>query len=172
MVTEWLIILEKGIWFGLAAIGFAVLFNVPPRSLFLIWLLAAIGGMTRLVMLHYNGNIILGSFVGAAIIGFLSIQAAHIKHTPPIIFSIPAVIPMVPGVLAYRTMLGFINLASAPKGTPLQQVLIDTTNNGLNMIFILMALAVGVSVPMLISRRDTIKHMKFGMKAGSNYKGR
>ena len=111
-------------------------------------------------MLHFHINIILGSLTGAALIGFLSVQAAHIKHTPPIIFSIPAVIPMVPGVLAYRTMLGFINLASAHDGVPLQQILTETTSNGLNMLFILMALAVGVSVPMLISRKESVKTLK------------
>lgn len=38
---EWLIYAEKGFWFGIAAIGFAVLFNVPSRTLFPIWVLGA-----------------------------------------------------------------------------------------------------------------------------------
>lgn len=155
---------EKGIWFGLASLGFAVLFNVPPRSLLLIWILAAIGGVIRLLMMNFGMNIVLASFIVSTIIGFLSIQAAHTKHTPPIIFSIPAVIPMVPGILAYRTMLGFIKLASDHINIPYDQLLTETTSNGLKMIFILMALAVGVSVPMLITRKESIKHLKMKKK--------
>jgi uncharacterized membrane protein YjjB (DUF3815 family) len=164
MTTEWWLLYEKGIWFALASMGFAVLFNVPPRTLLLIMILALIGGMTRLIMLHYGINIILGSFAGATIIGFLSIQAAHIRHAPHLVFSIPAVIPMVPGVLAYRTMLGLIKLASEHSHTPLNQILTETTSNGLKMAFILIALAVGVSVPMLISRQETFKHFSFSKK--------
>jgi uncharacterized membrane protein YjjB (DUF3815 family) len=166
---EWWLIFEKGIWFGLASLGFAILFNVPPRTLFLIGVLALIGGMTRVIMLHFGINIILGSFAGATIIGFLSVMASHIKHAPPLVFSIPAVIPMVPGTLAYRTMLGFIKLASDHVNTPLSQMLSETTSNGLKMAFILLTLAVAVSVPMLISRKETFKYFRFGKKDKPNF---
>ena len=39
------------------------------------------------------------------------------------------------------------------------QVLSETINNGLKAIFILMSLAGGVAVPMLISRKESVKHM-------------
>jgi uncharacterized membrane protein YjjB (DUF3815 family) len=161
---DWILFIEKGFWYGLAAIGFAVLFNVPSRSIFLIWVLAAIGGLTRDYLVNSGFNIILGSFAGATIIGFLSVQAAHFKHTPPNIFTNPAVIPMVPGVLAYRTMLGFIKFASNQVDTAYAQILSETTSNGIKTIFILVALAVGVSLPMLLSRKETIKHLKIDNK--------
>ncbi len=159
MTMEWWLLVEKGIWFGLASLGFAILFNVPPRTLLLIMVLALIGGMTREIMLHFGIHVILGTFAGATIIGLLSVWTSHLKHTPPLVFSIPAVIPMVPGVLAYRTMLGFIKLASEHIDTSVSQTLAETTSNGLKMTFILMALAVGVSVPMLISRKETFKYL-------------
>lgn len=75
-------ILEKGIWFGAAAIGFGVLFNVPSRTIFLIWVLAALGGITKLFLLKMGISVILASFGGATLIGILSIPFAHNKHTP------------------------------------------------------------------------------------------
>ena len=154
-------ILEKGIWFGFAALGFAVLFNVPQRTLIVIWMLGAAGGMTKLLLMQANIGIVVATFAGAAVIGVLSVSAAHNKHAPPLVFSIPSVIPMVPGAFAYRMMLGLIKLAGTAVTDPTyHQILAETTSNGLKTMFILMSLAAGVSIPMLISRKDTIKKIR------------
>lgn len=160
---DWLSFFEKGIWFGFAALGFAILFNVPPRTLVIIWVLAAMGGLTKLFMVHLGINIVLSSLGGASLIGMLSTQAAHNKHAPPLVFSIPAVIPMVPGVFAYKMMLGMIKLAG-DSGVNTSEVLTDTISNGLKAMFILMSLAVGVAIPMLITRKSSVKHIKIGKR--------
>ena len=157
---EWLKLLENGIWFGFAAIGFAILFNVPQRTIWIIWLLAALGGLTRTYLLHLGIGVILPSFGGAALIGILSIPAAHNKHAPPLVFAIPAVIPMVPGVFAYKMILGLMKLAGDPTSVGYPQILSETVNNGLKVLFILMSLAVGVAIPMLITRKNSVKELK------------
>jgi len=162
MGFEILLFLEKGIWFGFAALGFAVLFNVPVRTLSIIYLLGAVGGLTKLALLQFDAPVVIATFAGATMIGILSISAAHNKHAPPLVFSIPSVIPMIPGAFAYRMMLGLIKLSGTSISTDLYyQTLAETTNNGLKTIFILLALAAGVSIPMLISRKETIKKIKF-----------
>ena len=154
-------ILEKGIWFGFAALGFAILFNVPQRTLKIIWLIAAAGGLTKLVLIQFNIDIVIATFAGATLIGILSVYAAHNKHAPPLVFSIPSVIPMIPGAFAYRMMLGLIQLSgTAVSSNTYFQTLAETTSNGLKTMFILMALAVGVAIPMLISRKETIKKIR------------
>jgi len=161
---EWFSFFEKGIWFGFAALGFAILFNVPPRTLLIIWLLAAVGGLTKLLMLHFDIGVVLASFGGASVIGILSIPAAHNKHAPPLVFAIPAVIPMVPGVFAYKMILGLIKLAGDPNTSLYPQILSETVNNALKVLFILMSLAVGVAIPMLITRKNSIKDIKIKKK--------
>jgi len=161
MTLEFLMILEKGIWFGFAALGFAILFNVPQRTLKIIWLIAAAGGLTKLVLIQFNIDIVIATFAGATLIGILSVYAAHNKHAPPLVFSIPSVIPMIPGAFAYRMMLGLIQLSgTAVSSNTYFQTLAETTSNGLKTMFILMALAVGVAIPMLISRKETIKKIR------------
>jgi len=161
MTIEFLLIFEKGIWFGFAALGFAVLFNVPQRALFIIWLIGAAGGLTKLLLMHYHTDIVISSFAGATLVGILSVSAAHNKHAPPLVFSIPAVIPMVPGAFAYRMMLGLIKLSgTAVTSETYSLTLGETASNGLKTLFILMALAVGVAIPMLISRKETIKKIR------------
>lgn len=160
---------EKCIWFGLAAVGFGVLFNVPSRTLFPVFIMGALGGFTKVVLLHLGINIVAGSLAGATLIGFLSIPFAHIKHAPPPMFAIPAVIPMVPGLLAYRMMLGLINLAADTHPEAYSQILTETTYNGLKVMFILMSLALGVGLPMLITRKESAKEIRFRRSAKRLY---
>jgi len=161
MILDILMILEKGIWFGFAALGFAVLFNVPHRTLVIVWLLGAAGGLTKLLLMYAGAGIIFSTFAGASLIGILSVSAAYNKDAPPLVFSIPSVIPMVPGAFAYRMMLGLIELASSTNSNDAYyKTLSETTGNGLKTMFILIALAAGVSIPMLISRKESIKKIK------------
>lgn len=157
---EWLKFLENGIWFGIAATGFAILFNVPRRTLLIIWVLAAIGGLTKLMMLHLGLSVVLSSLLGSSVIGILSNYAAHNKHSPPLVFAIPSVIPMVPGVFAYQMILGLIKLAGNTSANDYSIVLSQTVSNGLKVMFILMSLSVGVAIPMLITRKSSIKRTK------------
>ncbi|WP_372775044.1 threonine/serine exporter family protein [Mangrovibacterium sp.] len=161
---EWITFFEKWIWLGFAAVGFAVLFNVPPRTLWVIFVLGALGGSLKFFTMKLGGGIILGSFFGAMLVGFLSISAAHLRHAPPFVFAIPAVIPMVPGAFAYRMMLGIINLTGEVDHEIYGQLLSETVNNGLIAFFVLMCLALGVSAPMLLTRRESAKQIKVPLK--------
>ena len=158
---EWIALFEKGFWAGFAALGFAILFNVPQRTLFIIWGMGAIGGFTKFLLLGFEVNMIMSSLVGASLIGVLSVYAAHNKQAPPLVFSIPSVIPMVPGAFAYRMMLGCMELAGTTSNSQTYlKTLSETTNNGLKAFFILIALSAGVAIPMLVTRKDTFKRIK------------
>ena len=161
---NWITYFEKGIWFGLAAIGFAILFNVPNRTLKTICILGALGGITKMMFVELELGVVMGSFGGSALIGFLGIYAAHNKHSPPMIFAIPSVIPMVPGAFAYRMMLGLMKLAGDSVGDDYTQILSETLNNGLKATFILMSLAFGVALPMLITRKESAKDIRLKIK--------
>lgn len=154
-------IITKSIWAGIAAIGFAILFNVPRRTIFTIWTLGFLGGLIKFSAMQFDIGIVLPSFLGATAIGIASIQTAHIKNSPPLIFSIPAVIPMVPGFFAYKMMLGLIALTNIENTDTYLQTLIQTVNNGAKAMFILISLGTGVAIPMLLTRKESIKKSKF-----------
>ena len=157
----WLPILEKFFWCGFAALGFAVLFNVPPRTLFLIAVLGATGGMTKFILLSFFGlSIVISSLCGAIVIGILSIPFAYYKHAPPLIFYTPAIIPMIPGIFAYKMMIGLVKLTGDPHTALYQQALAETVNNFLKVLFVIMSLSVGVIIPMLITRKESVKELK------------
>lgn len=157
-------IITKSIWSGFAAIGFAILFNVPRRTILYIWGLGALGGLIKFSSMHFEIGIVFASFLGATIIGFISIQMAHMRNSPPLVFSIPSVIPMVPGFFAYKMMLGLIALTSIENTDAYLQTLIQTVNNGAKMMFILISLGTGVAIPMLLTRKESIKKSDFNKK--------
>lgn len=150
-------IFTKSIAAGVAGVGFAILFNVPQRTLFPVGILSAIGGLVKFGVMHFEGSIVFASFLAAIIIGLVSIRMAYSKDSPPLVFYIPSVIPMIPGFFIYKMMLGIMSLTSINDTDLYLQNLILTVNNGAKAIFILISLGIGVAVPMLITRRETIK---------------
>jgi len=159
-----LALLEKGIWLGCAALGFGMLFNVPKRALFPIFLIGALGGLMKFFMLEFEIGIVLAVLCGASLIGFLSVFAAHNFKCPPVTFSIPAVIPMIPGLFAYKSMIGVIKLTSEKDPTEYTKVFFEALNNGLTALFVLIVLATGVAVPLLVSRKATVKRLQANEK--------
>lgn len=153
-------ILGKGVWAGIAAIGFAILFNVPRRALAPIWVLAALGTMVKYTTMHFGLSIILGSFTGSVAVGVCALCTARHYYAPPLVFSIPSVIPMIPGLFTYNMMLGFIKLSDLTDPSQYIETLSFTTNNGLKALFILMGLATGVAIPMLLARKESIKNIE------------
>jgi uncharacterized membrane protein YjjB (DUF3815 family) len=152
-------ILIKSFWAGIAAIGFAILFNVPRRTLFPIWSLGAMGGLIKFTAMNYEMGIVFASFLGAVAIGIVAIRVADLWNCPPLVFSIPSVIPMVPGFFAYKFMLGMIALASMKNTNADVQTLIETVNNGAKMMFVLLSLGTGVAIPMLLTRKESFKKL-------------
>jgi uncharacterized membrane protein YjjB (DUF3815 family) len=160
---DWILILSKAFWCGWGALGFGILFNVPPRTLFSIWIGGAIAGLIKFSLLQLTAGVVLASFGGALAVGITSIPIAHFRHAPPMIFSIPAVIPLIPGVFAYRTMLGLMKL-TGNIGADYNQIMLETVNNGSKTIFILMSLAMGVAVPMHLMRKESVKNIRLHKK--------
>ena len=154
---EILEIITKSIAAGIAGVGFAILFNVPQRTLLPIGIISALGGLVKFGAMHFDIGIVFASFLAAIIIGLVSIRMAYSKDSPPLVFYIPSVIPLVPGFFIYKMMLGIMSLTTINDTDLYLQNLIATVNNGAKATFILISLGIGVAVPMLVTRRQTIK---------------
>jgi uncharacterized membrane protein YjjB (DUF3815 family) len=156
---EWINILGKAFWCGFGALGFGILFNVPPRTLFAVWIGGALAGLLKFSLMHFSGGVVFSSFIGAAAVGMLSIPIAHYRHVPPMIFAIPSVIPLIPGIFAYRTMLGLIKL-TGNVGADYNMILTETVNNGVKTLFVILSLSMGVAIPMHVMRKESVKNIR------------
>jgi len=157
-MNEWIEILFKAFWCGWAAAGFGVLFNVPSENLFAIWIGGAIAALAKFTILFLSARspVIQSSFFAALAVGIFSIPIAAWRREPPMVFAIPSVIPLVPGVFAYHTMLGLIKL-TGNVGNDYSLVLSKTVHDGVTTLFIIMSIAIGVAIPMHVMHNETTK---------------
>jgi uncharacterized membrane protein YjjB (DUF3815 family) len=149
MEMFWLLLID-GALAAVAAIGFAVISNPSRKAVAVSALLAAVGHALRFALIHSAGlEIWLATFFAASCIGLLSILFARIIHCPAEVFSFPSLLPMIPGLFAYRTILGLIKFMQSADMVKKQAFIMDFFHNGLTTVFILFALVVGVSLPVL-----------------------
>jgi uncharacterized membrane protein YjjP (DUF1212 family) len=150
---------SKLIFGGITSLGFALMFNTPKRALWTVFLLGSVGYLIKyLLFKELEINLILAIFVASSFVGISGMYFAHRTHTPPIIFMIPAVINMIPGLISYEFMMGMIDLISGSEGQkpPVEEV-IQTFSYGISTIFILFALAFGVAFPIIVFKSYTVK---------------
>ena len=89
----------------IATVGFSVFFNVPKFALIPAGLTGGIGWSIYYCLINATNNDILSNFLAAALVALISeILARKLKY-PAILFVIPGIIPLVPGLGMYNTML-------------------------------------------------------------------
>ncbi|MFI3332466.1 MAG: threonine/serine exporter family protein [Rikenellaceae bacterium] len=133
---------------AIAAVGFSMIFNVPRRTLWAIGLGGVIAVCTRnFVNFELGCGPVIGSFMGSFVVTLISVKAVHWFHVPIHILTIPSVIPMIPGVLIYRFLLGLVHVSKGSID------IISTLTNGVNAALIILVISIGVAVPTIFARR-------------------
>ena len=115
-------------------------------------ILAAIGHSIRFVLLQYAGlDLASASFIAAFSIGLLSHFSAYKLFCPATVLYIPALLPMIPGMYAYRTVFSLIKfLQSSNNDNEAIHYLLEIFKNGITTVSVLFALAVGATIPIFI----------------------
>lgn len=147
-----MILLTDALWSAVAALGFAILFNVPRRVLWICALMGAVGHAARTILMRQDLSIELATLLAAVVIGFIGAFMAQRLRMPVIVFTIPSAIPLVPGTFAFRTMIGILQLAdqNIPDHT---LILTEAVTNGIKTGLILAAIATGIAAPKLLFQR-------------------
>ena len=139
---------------AVAAVGFAAISRPTKRIAVMAGLLAAAGHMSRFLLLQASMGIASASLCAGLIISFCSMPIARRCHTPAEMFVFPALLPMIPGMFAYKAILAtlkFLNTAGTVQG---EAVLVSVVYNGLTAFFIMCALAIGAILPLLLFHRE------------------
>jgi uncharacterized membrane protein YjjB (DUF3815 family) len=137
----------------IATIGFAVFFNTPPNALIPSGLTGGIGWTIYVYIVKFTGNAIFANFVAAGFVSLTSeILARKLKH-PATLFVIPGIIPLVPGLGMYNTVL-YLTQKNFELGI----------STGVDTIFIGIAISLGVLVMTSLARTFSLvkirKHLK------------
>ena len=123
-------ILTDGIFAAVAAIGFGAISDPPLRAFPSIALLAAIGHALRFCLMTYLGVDI---------------------ATASLLLYIPALLPMIPGMYAYKIVFSLIMFMQNMKVPELQEkYLIDLFTNTIVTCSVIFMLAVGATIPLFL----------------------
>ena len=141
-------ILLDGIFAAIAAIGFGSISNVPLQAFKGCALLAAAGHATRFVLTHACGwGLIPAAFIGALVIGFFAPKASRHWRIPAEALAFPALLPMIPGMYAYRTVQAFLLCVQNQAEDQFLHYLYQLTYNGFVCGFVILMMFIGVTVP-------------------------
>ena len=135
---------------ALPAVGFALVFNVPQRALIYCALGGSIGHGSRYLMMHFGIPIEWATFFAATLVGMIGVHWSHKLLAHPKVFTVAALIPMVPGVFAFKAMIAMVEINRAGYNPELLALLME---NFLKSMFIIAGLAVGLAVPGLLFYR-------------------
>ena len=92
----------------LETVGFSIFFNSPRKSLIPAGIIGGIGWTVYMILFDFSQNPILSNFFAATLISLLSEILARRMKFPAIIFVIPGILPLIPGLGLYNTMLSLV----------------------------------------------------------------
>lgn len=145
-----LTLLDDMFFAAIPAIGFALLFNVPFSALKYCAVLAALGHGLRTILVQYGMPLTFATFFAASLIGFIGVYLSQRYLAHPKVFTVAAIIPMIPGVYAYKAMLAVVQINHYGFSEALFVQMVDYF---IKTAFILGALVFGLALPGLLFYR-------------------
>lgn len=143
--------LAYGLFAAIAAAGFSSISNPPKKAILISAFLAAIGFTLRHFLLTYTSiDITFATFIAAFTIGMGSMLFAKLAHIPAEVFSFPSLLPMIPGMYAYKTILSFIYFMKSDDEHVLKLMIVEIFKNSLTAFGVITALVIGVAIPLFI----------------------
>ena len=154
-MTPLLTMLADGFFAAVAAMGFAVISNPPKKVVLVAGALAAVGHMGRFALMREGVGIASASLCAALLISLCSMPCTRRWHIPAEMFAFPALLPMIPGMFAYKAILAtmqFLDTADMPLR---QELLVSIVYNSLTTFFIMCALVIGAVLPLFLFHRES-----------------
>lgn len=144
-------LLDDMLFAAVPAVGFALLFNVPPKALLYCAVLGALGHGFRTLLVQFGMPLVFATFFGAGLIGFIGVRLSRHYLAHPKVFTVAAIIPMIPGVYAYKAMIAIVQIHHYGYSDSL---IIQMVDNFIKTGFILAALVFGLALPGMLFYRQ------------------
>ena len=142
--------LHQAFFGGMAAAGFGVLFNCPPRSLWLGFTFGALALAVRTAGQEFGGlGLPAASFIAALILAVLNRILEQPDSPRGSVLAVIGCIPMIPGSLAAKGLMNLFDLMRATPG----EGFVPTTAAVENLMlvgFTLVAIGTALAIPPLM----------------------
>ena len=149
-------VFEDGFFAALAAIGFSSISNTPRRAYLTCGIIAAIGHAIRYVLTNPNLcglHIILAGTIASFAVGMLAVGFASCIKCPAEVCFFPALLPMIPGMYAYRTIEALLSCLYHTKEEVFVHYFFFFVYNGLTFIFFILGMVVGATIPVFLLKK-------------------
>src|SRR5574344_940068 len=139
-------LLIEAIFASLAAVGFAMVFNVPKQALKFCALGGAIFYDLRTIFLTLDFGIEISTFLASAIIGLIALYWSRKYKIPRPVYTVSSIILVLPGTYAFSAMITLIDINRYGAKPELIELFI---HDGLKSFSILFAITFGLVLPSL-----------------------
>lgn len=156
--TIWNVLRDFAIAF-IVAVGWGILFGTSKRLLVVAGLLGGMGHCIRFILVSCDMGLITATLAGSVAIGLVGIFAAHKVDSPPVVFTMPACITMIPGLFAYRTMLSGIKLTDLEQVKEDPTIVINAAHYLTLTASLLFTLAIGICIGALLFRKTSVREI-------------
>ena len=112
-------------------------------------MLGGFGYSLRVIFMNYFSYTI-STFISAICVSFVAVFLARKAKTPIEIIAFPSLLPMIPGLYAYKAMLAMFLFIQTDIEKKKSHYLVEIFDYGSTAVSAIFALAVGVSVVILI----------------------
>lgn len=155
MLSEFL---QDAFFAAIAAVGFAAISNPPRRAYLYCAVIAAVGHSARFLMMQESLlglHIVIASTLAALIVGMLAVLLSPVAHTPAETCLFPSLLPMIPGIYAYRTFGALVMclLRGGAGEEVFNHYFYLFASNGLTCSFILLAMVAGATAPIFLMKK-------------------
>ena len=149
-MTILFLLVQNMLFAAVPAVGFGLVFNVPRSALGYCAAGGAIGRGLRFLLITGGMPIVPATFIAASVVSLLGVYIAQRMRAHPKVFTVAAMIPMIPGVSFFTALLA---VAEIQRRALTPELLNTAITSGLSAIFIVAALAVGLALPGLLFYR-------------------
>ncbi len=151
-------ILRDGFFAGIAAIGFASISKPENRVYLSCAIIAALGHMTRYILMgQFHIHITFAAMVAGVVIGLAALVCSYIIHTPSESLAFPALLPMIPGMYAYRTIQAVVHCLTNSDEQQFIHYMYLLESNWITCVLTIVSMVVGATIPIFVFHKFSFK---------------
>lgn len=149
-------ILLDALYAAIAAIGFAAI-SRPPRRVYLYCaVIAASGHSLRFILMNdvsTGMHIFAATLIASLFIGVFGTLLSPVAKTPPEACIFPSLLPMIPGVYAYKAFGGIALCVLSNDQVNFGYCFYQFAHNGIICVSVLLAMVVGATLPTFVLKK-------------------
>ncbi len=142
--------IKDAILAAMAAIGFGAISRIPRRAYLWCALIAAISHSCRFLLMDKDLgdlHILAATAIASFLTGILAVFVSPLAKTPAEAYFFPSLLPMIPGIYAYKSFGGIVMCILGESQQHFQYYFYQFARNGLICFAIILAMVTCATIP-------------------------